>query len=58
MSHNYSGWPGAWCLDCGQECPEELELAGIPKKELEHLYRDCPCPGEGKFNPYKEGSDG
>ena len=24
VSHRWSGWPGAWCLDCGIEDPLEL----------------------------------
>ena len=27
MSHNWSGWPGAWCLDCGIDDPWESALA-------------------------------
>ena len=23
--HRWSGWPGAWCMDCGQ--PDKLEIA-------------------------------
>lgn len=26
IQHNYSGWPGAYCLVCGQEDPLELAL--------------------------------
>lgn len=25
--HRWSGWPGAWCLDCGCEDPVEIALA-------------------------------
>jgi hypothetical protein len=25
--HRYSGWPGAWCLDCGAPDPGEEALA-------------------------------
>jgi hypothetical protein len=25
--HRWSGWPGAWCLDCGCDDPNELALA-------------------------------
>lgn len=25
--HRWSGWPGAWCLDCGCEDPREVALA-------------------------------
>ena len=30
--HRWSGWPGAWCLDCGAEDPREMLLAGIGVK--------------------------
>lgn len=52
-THRWSGWPGAWCLDCGQEDPFELELAGMSIEDLKPLYRICPCPGEGHYDPYK-----
>lgn len=25
--HRWSGWPGAWCLDCGRDDPYEIALA-------------------------------
>lgn len=25
--HRWSGWPGAWCLDCGIEDPNEVCIA-------------------------------
>lgn len=25
--HRWSGWPGAWCLDCGQEDQGEICIA-------------------------------
>lgn len=25
-AHRWSGWPGAWCLDCGREDPMEIAL--------------------------------
>lgn len=43
--HWWSGWPGAHCLYCGQEDPNELEMcAMIPYHELvsDGLLRDCP----------------
>lgn len=66
-NHNWSGWPGAWCLDCGIEDPYEEALATGNYIEVEdndspmgfHFEfpnvkcEKCPCPGEGKFNPYK-----
>lgn len=27
MDHRWSGWPGAWCLDCGIEDQREICLA-------------------------------
>jgi hypothetical protein len=35
-SHRWSGWPGAWCLECHAEDPNELCLAGCR----------CPCHAE------------
>lgn len=26
-AHRWSGWPGAWCLDCGCDDPYEIALA-------------------------------
>ena len=26
-AHRWSGWPGAWCLDCGRDDPYETALA-------------------------------
>jgi hypothetical protein len=67
MTHRWSGWPGAWCLDCGIEDPHETALATgdyvevaddsemgfhfeFPNVRLEA----CPCPGEGRFDPYRD----
>lgn len=25
--HRWSGWPGAWCLDCGRDDPYETAIA-------------------------------
>ena len=27
FQHRWSGWPGAWCLDCGADDPFEVALA-------------------------------
>lgn len=51
-AHNWSGWPGAWCFNCGQECKAELEFAGLSPDELKHLTDECPEPGSNRFNPY------
>lgn len=39
--HRWSGWPGAFCLDCGMEDALELSLAGEPH-EVHHRYLDVP----------------
>lgn len=36
MSHRWSGWPGAWCLDCGIDDPGEVCIVAH-----EHLLQ-CP----------------
>src|SRR5262245_42504525 len=50
IPHRWSGWPGAWCLDCGAEDPGELCIAAghepwtgcdVP----EHQPSFCPEPG-------------
>lgn len=66
MTHSWSGWPGAWCLDCGIEDPTEIALADGKYVEVEddsemgfHFEfpdlkcEPCPEPGSGRFNPYK-----
>lgn len=40
--HNWSGWPGAYCINCGQEQFAELLMAEIPANEIEYL--NVPCP--------------
>lgn len=55
--HRWSGWPGAWCLDCGQDCKLEfLEENGGDYKsdaeELKHLTDECPEPGSQRHDPY------
>ncbi len=60
--HRWSGWPGAWCLDCGAEDRNELAVADgkfevsadgntliIPP---EYANTDCPEPGSNQHNPY------
>lgn len=49
LGHRWSGWPGAWCLDCGLEDANELDLAGPPER-VHHRYSDTvhtaqPCAG-------------
>lgn len=59
--HRWSGWPGAWCLDCGQEDQSELCMAECADivEELErcercdkHVNGPCPEPGSNRHNPY------
>lgn len=47
--HRFSGWPGAFCLDCGAEDPREVVLAtGNVTFECEIVAaegsRACRCP--------------
>lgn len=44
MTHRWSGWPGAWCLDCGVDCPTEPGPSVGP----------CKYPGRGLYDPYQE----
>jgi len=58
VPHNWSGWPGAWCLNCGAECameicladncphfpfPEDEALGGIPAPCPIHFDSSCPA---------------
>lgn len=53
--HRWSGWPGAWCLDCGCSDPREDQLAdgtdpdqvSVTKEQME-----CQEPGSNRHNPY------
>jgi hypothetical protein len=66
MTHRWSGWPHAWCLDCGLEDADELNAVGTPD-EVHHVYSDvphtsqpcegcsnlpCPEPGSERNDPY------
>ena len=62
MTHRWSGWPGAWCLDCGRDDPAELAYADgkvdehgdlLPDALTEEDLKPCPEPGSGRFDPYK-----
>ena len=64
--HRWSGWPGAWCLDCGREDPYEQALADkrIDCDAYGHLMISpelhaelqtqmvCPEPGSKRHDPY------
>lgn len=61
--HHFSGWPGAFCLDCGNWDENESAIAyGTAhlciEYEWEHPGEKCPIPMEdlnkpceGPFNP-------
>ncbi len=65
MEHRWSGWPGAWCLDCGAEDIRESCLASTCGKD--HDWKPytieptipicentpCPEPGSNRHDPYK-----
>jgi hypothetical protein len=46
--HRWSGWPGAWCLDCGAEDANERDLAGVDGPP----NGPCPEPGSRNHDPY------
>jgi 7-cyano-7-deazaguanine reductase len=65
--HRWSGWPGAWCLDCGCDDPQEVFLANdrfmillygtlaFKSEEDEQEFNrlnTCPEPGSNRHNPY------
>lgn len=59
--HSWSGWPGAWCLNCGQEDQNEICMAEcsdiVEKLERgercdKHVNGPCPEPGSNRCNPY------
>lgn len=67
--HRWSGWPGAYCLDCGGEHWLELALGCadcyVPDPALnahqqtitfcrDHEPYDCPCPGSKRHEPQQE----
>ena len=53
MSHRWSGWPGAWCLDCGVEDANEVALAdGVWVDDDDDRNGPCPEPGSHAHDPY------
>lgn len=64
VGHRWSGWPGAWCLDCGQEDPAEQCLAagphlgslldGGPNVCPEHPPTQCSEQGSRRHDPYAQ----
>lgn len=66
-THRWSGWPGAWCLNCGQPDLLEEALAGCtecripcPPEDFEmyicpiHQQPPCERKDEGLYDPYRE----
>lgn len=56
MKHRWSGWPGAWCLDCGCEDANEIALADGIDTDVD-LNKECPEPGSNRYNLYFNSSD-
>lgn len=56
--HRWSGWPGAWCLDCGTADMSEESIDCLTCLQgdtcPEHVQKSCPSPGEALHDPYKE----
>lgn len=65
VGHRWSGWPGAWCLDCGAPDARETCIADHPQAfgapetpdnpfgMADHCEnRPCPEPGSNRHNPY------
>ena len=54
IEHRWSGWPGAWCLDCGAEDPREWCIVthedGCKRPECQPT--SCPEPGSKSRDPY------
>lgn len=53
--HRWSGWPGAWCLDCGAEDANEAAIAGGADPDtLDDQNAPCPEPGSRRHDPYSK----
>lgn len=52
MKHRWSGWPGAWCLDCGCEDPIEVELANGTVPAAHPGFTECQEPNSKRHDPY------
>lgn len=59
--HRWSGWPGAWCLDCGRSDPCEDAIAngdfdvddeGMPLVRVDAKDMECSEPGSARHDPY------
>jgi len=45
--HRWSGWPGAWCMDCG--CSDPMELAVGCRDCFTHCYPGAEQEGPERF---------
>lgn len=57
VEHRWSGWPGAWCLDCGCEDPREIALTEGQCDEnglvnVDQGLMECKEPNSNRYNPY------
>jgi hypothetical protein len=63
VNHRWSGWPGAWCLDCGVEDPWEVAIGTGDYDAFEQEWVSeeargrydfslCRHPGEKLADPY------
>lgn len=61
FNHRWSGWPGAWCLDCGQEDPGEICMSEdcpyFPEECPIHPQTKCKEPNSRRFDPYNEATN-
>lgn len=61
MGHRWSGWPGAWCLDCGIEDAHEVCIGTNPDcvcapgqtEPCKVIAPPCCHRGEGLYDPYR-----
>lgn len=42
--HRWSGWPGAYCLDCGAKDPREIAMADGSIYFDCNRGEECTCP--------------
>ena len=62
QGHRWSGWPGAFCLNCGAEDRTELCVGAHDHAVLDPergicvvpcQNEPCPEPRSGRFDPYR-----
>lgn len=53
FAHRWSGWPGAWCLDCGCEDPREISICLGEHVPKDHPgWHDCKEANSRRCDPY------